>query len=247
MRRSLLRGAALTLALTLSGTASAFTIYDSFGPFPDATWGGSGIPNDAVAASRQIVDGNTTITIAMNATGRYENPPTTNNGAGVYYAQTGKNDGGPSNPTGSEGALWNWNYYISIASPDKKLTDYQIDLWYDFDPAPNTSITTDGLGRINVTSVLSVFNPTATLVEDSQNSVFGGLSVASFFVTPPETTFDPFAQGIYQFAITVTNGLFPVESVAMEVHAVPLPAAAWLFISALGGLLVIGRRRRMAA
>lgn len=32
---------------------------------------------------------------------------------------------------------------------------------------------------------------------------------------------------------------------AGKLTAVPLPAAAWLFISALGGLAVIGRRRRM--
>lgn len=43
------------ISLLLPGYASAFTIFDGFGSFPDANWGGSGIPNDAVAASNQFV------------------------------------------------------------------------------------------------------------------------------------------------------------------------------------------------
>ena len=116
MRNIHLKLAALACAAALPGAASAFTIYDDFGAFPDATWGGTGIPNDAVAASRQFIDGDTTITVAMNATGRFSNPPTTNNGAAVYFAQPGSNFGG-SGESPTEGALWNWNYYISIDSP----------------------------------------------------------------------------------------------------------------------------------
>ena len=60
----------LLASLTLPGIASAFTIYDDFGSFPDATWGGSGIPNDAVAASMQIIDGTNTVRVALSATER---------------------------------------------------------------------------------------------------------------------------------------------------------------------------------
>ncbi len=175
MRKTHLRLIALLCAAALPGMASAFTIYDDFGSFPDATWGGTGIPNDAVAASRQFIDGDTTITVAMNATGRFSNPQLANNGAAVYTAGTGSNFGG-AGESATEGALWNWNYYIDIDSPDKVLADYQIDIWYDFDPAgPRSCCDLTGSGRIDVTAFLVATAPGTTLVEDSQNLLFGFL------------------------------------------------------------------------
>ena len=35
--------------------AMATTVYDTFGSFPNADFGGTGIPNDSVAASTQIM------------------------------------------------------------------------------------------------------------------------------------------------------------------------------------------------
>jgi len=234
--------------LTASAAAPAFTIYDDFGAFPDATWGGTGIPNDAVAASRQFIDGDTTITVAMNATGRFSNPQLTNNGAAVYFATPGSNFGGSGEST-NEGALWNFNSYVAIDSPDKVLTDYQIDVWYDFDPAgPRSCCDLTGSGRIDLTAFLAATDPSATLFEDSQNLLFNFLSVDNPpFLFSPSGSFDPDATGNYQFAITVSTGGaldFPVDAVAMEVEVVPIPAAAWLFASALGLLGWMRRRVR---
>lgn len=234
------------LALGLPGVAAAFTISDSFGEFSDATWAGTGIPNDAVASSMQIIDGTTTITVAMNATGRYFNPQLANNGAGVFYAGAGSNLGGPGSTSTLLGALWNWNYYLEIdGAPGVKLSDYQIDIWYDFNPAgPNACCSLAGLGRIDVTAGLLAANDTSTLKQGSENLLFNWLS-APFppFVIPPGGSFDPNALGNYQFAITVSSNSFPVESLAMEVQVVPVPAAVWLFGSALG-LLGWMRRRQ---
>lgn len=228
-------------------TSQAFTVYDSFGSFADATWGGSGIPNDAVAASKTIVDGDTTIRVAMAATERFSNPPVSDNGAAIYQAGTGSNFGG-NNESSSEGALWNWNYFIDISNPNDpnvKLTDYQIDLYYDLDPAgPTACCNVAGLGRIDVTAVLNANDPNATLSEDSQNNMFGYLATGvPGFVYAPGGTFDPDAVGNYQFAMTVSSGTFGIESVAMEVNVVPVPAAAWLFGSALMGLTALRRKR----
>jgi len=247
MSNQFLRLAAVAALLVAPGISSAFTVYDGFGPFPNATFGGSGIPNDAVAASKQIIDGDTTITIAMNATERYSNPAVGDNGAGIFYATPGSNTGGAGeSPT--TGALWNWNYYIGITSDSGKvLKDYQIDIWYDFNPAgPTGCCSTAGLGRINVTQALTLATSNATLLEGSENLLFSYLAApplpTSLYLTPPGGAFNPNALGNYQFAITVGSGGFPLDSVAMEVQVIPVPAAAWLFGSALGLFGVMRRR-----
>ncbi len=236
--------AAVIFAISLPGIASAWTIYDDFGAFPDATWGGSGIPNDAVAASMQIVNGEDTIRIAMSATERFSNPPVGDNGAAVYTAGTGSNFGGASEST-TEGALWNWNFFIDISGPGV-LADYQIDLYYDLDAAASADFSLAGLGKIDITAgILAGVDPFVTLVEGSQNNLFAflGVDIPGILDAPDFTAFDPDAVGNYQYAITVSRAGFGVDAVAMEVNVVPIPAAVWLFGSALGFLGWTHRRR----
>ncbi len=57
--------------------------FDSFGPLPAATYGGTGIPNDPSAITT-IVDGSNTITLGLTATPRYYNPAIKNDGAGTF-------------------------------------------------------------------------------------------------------------------------------------------------------------------
>ncbi len=250
MKQSRLSGvlfssAILILSLLAPKVALAVTIYDDFGAFPDATWGGSGISNDAVATSKQIVDGNVTITLAMSATQRFSNPAVGNNGAGIYYAGTGSNFGG-NNESTTEGALWNFNYYIRVEGTNGAtpvLTDYQFDLFYDFDPASNTPM--GSLGEWDLTASVDATDSSLTIAEDSQNLMFNFLEDGvQDFVTAPGGTFDPNAIGNYQFAIQVSGGGFNLETVAMEVQTVPIPAAVWLFGSGLLGLVGIARRKK---
>lgn len=247
MQHRVLKLAALGVALTLPGLASAFTAYDTFGALPAANWGGVGIPNDAATAAQQIIDGSTTITIAMTAHERYFNAPVGDDGAGTYFAGTGQNCGVTTDPVGcpsaSQGALWNWAYYLDISGPGV-LADYQIDIWYDLEAGPARALgDLSGMGRINVTAYLLATAPATTNAQDSQNNLFGFLAVDNLpFVDAPATAFDPNATGFYQYAITVSKGGFPLDSVAMQVQVVPVPAAAWLFGSALGLLAWVRRR-----
>ncbi len=224
---------------TLTLTAlplSASPLYDTFGPL-DATWGGTGIPNGEVAISDQWSNGSTLITIAMSATQRYSNPALTNDGAGTYFAQAGSNFGGMGESI-YEGALWNFNFYIDIDSPTETIADYDITLFYDFDPAFDNGPV--GLGTVNLTAGLGAI----THFEDSQNLMFGSFATAvPGVVSPPGGAFDPNALGEYNFAISVSQGGWGVENVRMDVQVVPVPAAVWLFGSALAGLGWMRRRQ----
>jgi len=221
----------------------ASPLYDSFGPLDQATFGGTGIPNDEVAISSQFSNGDSLITIAMSATQRYDNPALTNDGAGTYFAGAGSNT-----PTGTttEGALWNFNYYIKIDSPTETLADYDITLFYDFDPAFDNGPA--GLGTINMTNAIlgGPAPATTTLVEDSQNLMFGFLAsdIAGLLVAPTYAAFDPNALGEYNFGISVGQSGWGVENVRMDVQVVPVPAAVWLFGSGLLGLVGVARRKK---
>ncbi len=238
--------AALGLALLFSSSAHATPIFDTFGPLDGATFSGTGIPTEEVAVSSQIVDGDVTITIAMSATQRYFNPALTNNGAGTYLAGTGSNFGGPGSTNTTEGALWNFNYYMKVEGTNGAtpvLADYQFDLYYDFNTGFDTPL--GSLGKINVTNALLVSAPATTLLEDSQNLKFGSLATAiPGFVTPPAGVFDENATGEYNFAITVSSGGFPLETVAIDVQVVPEPTTLALVAF---GICALGFRRRKSA
>ena len=241
-----LKSSLLTIVMTglLTSGATAAPIFDYFGPLSEATFGGTGIPNTEVAVASQFVDGNVEITVAMSATQRFSNPALTNDGAGTYLAGTGSNFGGAGEST-TEGALWNFNYFIRVegtggATP--VLADYQIDLFYDFETGADTPI--GSLGVIDITaSVLAGATPGATLVQDSQNLLFGFLA-ADFppFITAPGVAFDPNVFGEYNFGIQVSRAGWGIETVAMDVQVVPEPATALLFGLGLAGLSA-GRRR----
>ena len=241
-------GLAAAALLAAPGLATATPLYDYFGPLSEATFGGTGIPNDWVAVASQFEDGDNLITLGLTAHQRYGNPALGNDGAGTFIATPGANTLGA--PPGSPlGATWNFGYFIKVeglngATP--VLADYQIDLFYDFNPALDNG--PSGLGKINVTNgILASANPGSTLEQGSQNLLFGFLasSVPGFITAPTSggfTTFNANAAGEYNFAIQVSRDGWGVENVRMDVQVVPVPAAVWLFGSALG-LLGWARRR----
>ena len=89
-------GAAAIFAL--AGHASAGLIsptFDTFGSLPAATFGGNGIPNNAVA----IATAGTGLTIGLTAHQRYIGPNLTNDGQGTYTALAGVSPISPSPAT----------------------------------------------------------------------------------------------------------------------------------------------------
>ena len=122
-----------TAAIAFAAAGSAFASpvaahYTSFGTLSAANFGGSGIPNNAVA----ITTIGSNVTLGLSATPRYSSPALTNNGAGEFYAQAGAY--GP----GDNLALWNYSYYTSAPL----LGGYSFKLLVDLDAAAGNDIST---------------------------------------------------------------------------------------------------------
>ena len=242
-------------ALALAPIVTLATpVYTSFGSLPGANFGGTGIPNNAVAKTDVFVNGTDQVTLALTAHGRYSNPAVTDNGAGDYFAGPGQNCGIATDPVGcpsvNQGALWNFAYYINVAGGGK-LSDYQFTLYYDFDPGVNTAFGT--LGNINVNNALLAtgypgYPATATLVQDSENLLFNFLAtpVPGIVTVPTVGAFNPNALGEYNFYIGFSKINLPTFTgvVGIDMNVVPVPGAVWLFGSALG--LLLSRRSRSA-
>ena len=249
-KTALLAGALLLSAPLVNATP----IYTSFGSLPGANFGGTGIPNSSVAKTEVFVNGTTQITLALTSHARYSNPTVTDNGAGDYYAGPGQNCGIATDPIGcpsaSQGALWNFAYYISVNGTDPQFNDFgdfTFTLYYDFDPGAGTAFAS--LGRINVdNAILAVGgNPsTTTLVQDSQNLLFSSFAtpIPGVVVPPAFGPFNPNAIGEYNFYIGFTANNLPAwtGTVGIDVNVVPVPAAVWLFGSGIGLLAWLRRR-----
>lgn len=240
-------GAAAAALVLLGAPAQAVPTFDNFGTLFAATFGGSGIPNDAVAITDVTVGGDT-ILLGLTAHQRFVGPNLANDGAGIFTAPAGF-----ATPPASSlgGALWNFGYYIEAGSA-LALSDYQIDIFYDFDPGADTPLSE--MGRIDVTAFLVANNAgglKGLVLEGSENLAFGFLSagIPGLVIPPLFPSFDPFAEGEYSFAITVATET-EIDRVGIKVNVVgetstvvPVPAALPLLGLGLAALAFAGRRR----
>ena len=231
-------GKAAVLAVAAFGfatTASATPTFDTFGPLSQANFGGTGIPNDAVAQSAFEGTG----ILALSATERFDNAPVGDDGAGTYFAEPGFNDGTPGSFSGTLGALWNFNVYIE-APTGLLLEDFIFTLRYDFDPGLDTP--ESELGQIDL------FNQPGTVLEGSQNNLFDFLATPAIGLTPPDfVPFDPDVPGQYSYILSAFSSPDgpAVASVAIDVNVGQLPEPATLALFGLGlAGLAIARRRR---
>lgn len=240
---------ALCLVLTVLSSpltaAPIIPVFDTFGPLPGATFGGTGIPNDAVAIATFAGTGLDTFTIGISAHERFENAPVSDNGAGVYTVQTGSNFGDPTfntMPSPLLGATWNIGTYVRVDGGGT-LDAYDIRLVYDFDPAPGTDESLHGS--------VGGPGPAAVLAETSQNLLFPFFAdpLTPGIMLPTPSTFNPNALGQYSLALVVRDAPGPggteLGRAAILVNAVPEPSS--MLMLALGSLGCAGYVRRRKA
>jgi hypothetical protein len=231
----------LTCASLLCVAASATLLatpitptYTTFGTLSGATFGGTGIPNNAVAIT---TIGN--VTLGLTAHARYVNPPVSNNGAGVFTAVAGGDIYTPAPNTQPTWARWNFGWYAS--STDSKT--YLLDLRYDFNPGSGTD-------ESDLGSILLPFGPApalGTLLQDSWNLGMGFLdtSVPPWVTPPTYPSFNPNVSGEYSFALILRDASTGTElgRAAILVNAVP-EGGATLGLLGVGllGLVALARR-----
>ena len=239
------------VALSLgSGTSIAAPLtptFQTFGDLSQATFGGTDIPTEFTAISMLTANNGDLLTLGLAATPRFSNPGLGNDGAGTYTATPGLNDGAPGSTVGPLRATWNFSFFAEVTGTGgSTLGDFDIKLLYDFDPGVGTDEADLGVFDFDTVPLLTGTGVLGdlTLVEGSQNLVFGFLAGNPPFagVTPPTFgSFDANAVGEYSFALQSNLG-----DVSINVNTVPLPATAWLLLSAFAGLGFLSRRRRQA-
>ena len=208
---------------------NANTVSTSFGSLPGATFGGSGIPNDAVEITTIsgisdpfVQAGSDTLTIGLSAHARFSAGDLPNNGAGTYFANTGTQ----LNSHGTPLALWNFDFDISSSAGFASRYTYVLTYGLQggssasLDPVATFTDSTGGPGSIQNSENLSF---------PSLGSLIG---------------FNPYQTGIYDVTINAFEGQTQLGSDTIHINVSSVPdggTTAGLLAAGFLGLLIIKR------
>lgn len=213
-----------------AASLNANTVSSSFGPMAGATFGGSGIPNDAVEMTTIsgisdpfVAAGSDTLTIGLSAHARFATPgDLQNNGAGTYDATTGTQ----LNSHGTPLALWNFDFDINSSAGF--VQRYQYTLTFGLEGGSSTSL-----------------NPITTFTDSTggpgsfQNSENLGFPSLGSLIG-----FNPNETGIYDVTIDAYEGATHLGSDTIHINVSSVPdggTTCGLLAAGFLGLLLVKR------
>lgn len=238
-------------AISVAGTAFAAPItptFTTFGQLPGATFGGTGIPNMAMAITYagNEATGADRLTMGLTAHQRCVGSNLANNGAGVFAAFAGESPFAPGVgclPGTAPGlATWNFAYYITGTD----VSNLSFAILYDFDPSAGNDESSHG----RIAFLGSAIN--ALPLQGSQNLGFGFLASTNpaIGVTAPGGSFNPMSNGEYTFALAAFAGGQEIARSAIRVNVTggtPVSAPGTLALAGLAMLGLAGLQRRRRA